>query len=54
VEQALEYFRPEQICLNPDCGFAPGSTNPIEADEAYRKLKALTEAARILREKYGS
>lgn len=54
VEQALEYFRPEQIFLNPDCGFAPGSTNPIQMDEAYRKLKALTEAARILREKYGS
>ena len=54
VEQALKYFRPEQIFLNPDCGFAPGSTNPIQMDEAYRKLKALTEAARILREKYGS
>jgi 5-methyltetrahydropteroyltriglutamate--homocysteine methyltransferase len=53
VEQALEYLRPEQIFLNPDCGFAPGSTNPIQMDEAYRKLKALTEAARILREKYG-
>jgi len=54
VEQALEYFRPEQIFLNPDCGFAPGSTNPIQVDEAYRKLKALTEAAGILRERYGS
>jgi len=54
VEQALPYFRPEQIFLNPDCGFAPGSTNPIQMDEAYRKLKALTEAARILREKYGN
>ncbi len=53
VEQALEYLRPEQIFLNPDCGFAPGSTNPIQMDEAYRKLKALTEAARILRGKYG-
>ncbi len=54
VEQALHYLRPEQIFLNPDCGFAPGSTNPIQIDEAYRKLKALTEAARSLREKYGN
>ncbi|HPO07047.1 MAG TPA: cobalamin-independent methionine synthase II family protein [bacterium] len=53
VEQALKYFLPEQIFLNPDCGFAPGSTNPIQMDEAYRKLRALTEAARMLREKYG-
>jgi 5-methyltetrahydropteroyltriglutamate--homocysteine methyltransferase len=54
VEQALKYFRPDQIFLNPDCGFAPGSTNPIQMDEAYRKLKALTEAAQILRERYTS
>lgn len=54
VEQALTYFRPEQIFLNPDCGFAPGSTNPIQMDEAYRKLKALAEAARMLREKHGA
>ncbi len=52
VERALEYLQPRQITLNPDCGFAPTSTNPISLEEAYQKLKAMTEAARILRERY--
>lgn len=53
VEKALEYLQPRQITLNPDCGFAPTSTNPISLEEAYQKLQAMTQAARILRERYG-
>ncbi len=53
VEKALRYLEPGQITLNPDCGFAPTSTNPISLEETYHKLKAMTQAAGILRERYG-
>ncbi len=53
VEEALAYLAPEQITLNPDCGFAPTSTNPVSLEEAYQKLSAMTQAAQILRERYG-
>jgi 5-methyltetrahydropteroyltriglutamate--homocysteine methyltransferase len=49
VERALAYLRPEQISLNPDCGFAPGSGVDIPLDEAYQKLRNEAEAARLLR-----
>ncbi len=52
VEKALKYLAPEQITLNPDCGFAPTSTNPISLEEAYLKLRAMAQAAGILRERY--
>ena len=52
VEKALRYLQPEQITLNPDCGFAPTSTNPISLEEASQKLVALSRAAEILRERY--
>ena len=52
AEKALRYLQPEQITLNPDCGFAPTSTNPISLDEAYQKLKAMAQAAEILRGRY--
>ena len=53
VEKALQYLEPEQITLNPDCGFAPTSTNPISLDEAYQKLRSMSTAATILRQRYG-
>ncbi len=53
VERALRYLTPEQITLNPDCGFAPTSTNPISLEEAYGKLRAMAQAAEILRERHG-
>lgn len=52
VESALQYLRPDQIWLNPDCGFAPGSAADIPIDEAYAKLKNEAAAAKMLREKY--
>jgi methionine synthase II (cobalamin-independent) len=45
-------LKPEQITLNPDCGFAPTSTNPISLEEAYQKLMAMSQAAEILRQRY--
>jgi 5-methyltetrahydropteroyltriglutamate--homocysteine methyltransferase len=54
VERALQYLRPDQIWLNPDCGFAPGSAADIPVDEAYAKLKNEAAAAAVLRAKYAS
>lgn len=53
VEAAMEYVPKEHITLNPDCGFSPSSSNPMDLDEAYLKLSAMSRAAHILREKYG-
>ena len=38
-----------RIALNPDCGFAPNSAEPPTIDEAYEKLKRLSEAAARVR-----
>ena len=52
VEKAIKYIEPERISLNPDCGFSPGSTNPIPLTECYRKLKSLSELALIMRKEF--
>jgi 5-methyltetrahydropteroyltriglutamate--homocysteine methyltransferase len=50
VEEALQTYLPEQIFLNPDCGFATFSNRPVNGgDEAYKKLKTLVSAAREFR-----
>jgi 5-methyltetrahydropteroyltriglutamate--homocysteine methyltransferase len=53
VEKALTHVAPGRISLNPDCGFAPGKDHEIPLEEAYAKLKNLSAAARILRERHG-
>jgi 5-methyltetrahydropteroyltriglutamate--homocysteine methyltransferase len=53
VESVLEYVDRSRITLHPDCGFAPSAQNPMDFDEAYRKLKSMCDAAEILRDKYG-
>ena len=53
VEKALEHLAPERITLNPDCGFAPGSTADVSIDEVFVKLRNEVEAAGRLRDKYG-
>jgi len=45
----LRHLPPERVALNPDCGFAPGATEPPSIDEAFDKLSRLAAAARILR-----
>lgn len=54
AEAAMEYIPKERLTLNPDCGFSPSSVNPMDLDEAYLKLRALSRGASLLREKYGA
>jgi 5-methyltetrahydropteroyltriglutamate--homocysteine methyltransferase len=53
VHEALNYFDPEQIYLNPDCGFGTfAERNVNTADTAFRKLQSISEAAKILRKEH--
>ncbi len=53
AEQAVQLFGVERVLLNPDCGFATFADNPIASAEiASGKLRALTEAARVLRSRH--
>ena len=53
VEAAMRYVGKERITLHPDCGFSPSVQNPMDLDEAYLKLGAMCEAARLLRARHG-
>ena len=53
AEAAMEYVAKERLTLNPDCGFSPSSANPMDFDEAYLKLSAMSRGAHLLRDKYG-
>ena len=53
AKQALVYYRPEQLFLNTDCGFGCFAGRSVNVEEvAFKKLCALVEAAKILRQKY--
>jgi 5-methyltetrahydropteroyltriglutamate--homocysteine methyltransferase len=53
VEKALEHYQPENIFLNPDCGFGTFSGCSITTHEAASaKMKRIVEAAKLLRERY--
>ena len=47
VKRALQYIRPEQVILAPDCGM-----KYLPREVADGKLRAMTEAAKILRAEY--
>jgi 5-methyltetrahydropteroyltriglutamate--homocysteine methyltransferase len=50
VHEALRYFEPEQIYLNPDCGFGTFAERPMNpAEIAAKKLQTIAEAAKQLR-----
>jgi len=50
VNEALRYFAPEQIYLNPDCGFGTFAERPMNpAEVAGQKLRAIVKAAEQLR-----
>ncbi len=54
AEQALKYYRPDQLFLNTDCGFGCFASRSVNEEQiAYRKLCAIVEAAGVLRRKYG-
>jgi len=53
VKRVLEYFDPDKIYLNPDCGFGTFAERCVNTPEtAYRKLKAVHAAAQMLRQEY--
>ena len=53
VEEALKYYKPENIFLNPDCGFGTFSGCTLTTHEAAtEKLKRIVEASNLLRERY--
>jgi 5-methyltetrahydropteroyltriglutamate--homocysteine methyltransferase len=50
VDEALEYFKPEQIYLNPDCGFGTFAERPMNpAEIAGQKMRTIVAAAEQLR-----
>jgi 5-methyltetrahydropteroyltriglutamate--homocysteine methyltransferase len=54
AEAALQYWRPEQIFLNPDCGFGCFANRCVnEEATAVAKLRAMVAAARTLRQRHG-
>jgi 5-methyltetrahydropteroyltriglutamate--homocysteine methyltransferase len=53
VKTVLQHRRPEQIYLNPDCGFGTFAERPVNtADVAAQKLGAIYQAAEVLRAEY--
>jgi 5-methyltetrahydropteroyltriglutamate--homocysteine methyltransferase len=53
VEQALQYFSPARIFLNPDCGFGCFANRCVNEHEiAAAKLRSMVQAARLLRSRY--
>lgn len=53
VEKVLEFLPPENVWLNPDCGFATFSKRPLNPFPIIqKKLENMVEASKILREKY--
>ena len=54
VREALRYFEPEKVFLNPDCGFGTFAERNVNTpDTAYLKLRSMAEAAQTLRREYG-
>ena len=54
VKEMLEYFEPDKIYLNPDCGFGTFAERNINTvDGAFQKMRVIAEAAAELRKQYG-
>lgn len=54
AEAALEFYKPEQLFLNTDCGFGCFANRCVNVEDiAAAKLKSMVAAARILRERHG-
>jgi methionine synthase II (cobalamin-independent) len=54
AERALRWFRPEQLFLNPDCGFGCFANRCVNDERtATAKLSRMAAAARVLRERHG-
>ena len=54
VQEMLQYFDPDKIYLNPDCGFGTFAERNINSEEgAFHKMRVIGEAAQELRRLYG-
>ena len=53
TQAGIDAIGVDRVALNPDCGFAPDAGEPPTIDEAYEKLRRLSEAARRLRARFG-
>ena len=54
VREALRYFSPASVFLNPDCGFGCFAQRCVnDAETARAKLESMVAAARTLNESYG-
>lgn len=55
VEKALQYYKPDKVFLNPDCGFGTFSGCALTTEHAATaKMKRIVEAATILRDRYAA
>ncbi len=53
AEVALEWFEPDKVFLNPDCGFGCFANRCVNDERtATEKLRRIAEAACVLRERY--
>lgn len=51
IQEVRKFLPDEKIFLNPDCGFGTFAQRPMNSDQiAFEKLKAMSEAAKRLRE----
>jgi 5-methyltetrahydropteroyltriglutamate--homocysteine methyltransferase len=48
IKRALPYVKPENVIIAPDCGM-----KYLPQDVAFGKMRAMVEAAKILRKEYG-
>lgn len=53
VEEALQYYPPEKIFLNTDCGFGCFAERCVNDEQvAFEKIRQMAAAAEVLRGKY--
>lgn len=53
VEEALKFYAPSAVFLNPDCGFGTFASRCVANEEtAVRKMRRIVEAAHVMRDKY--
>ncbi len=54
AEEALRFYRPDQLFLNTDCGFGCFASRCVNVEEvAAAKIASIAQAARLLRERHG-
>ena len=50
LKESLRFWKPEQIFLNPDCGFGCFANRCVNEEQiAFEKLQAMVEAAKRIR-----